>query len=271
GRVVNVSFLTSRGSTDELADLEELVADPAAAGSAALLGASVVAEVAEDDDLQEAALRALSRTSPFLTYPLEFLSYLYFDRDDALAAAEVLAVAVELDPESSLYWTNLGWSYYLLGSYELSEEASARALELDGSQSVAAYNLGLVRVTGGRLEAGLDAYQRALRLDPTVNDEAVEDLENATALFPGVPAIDYALGLLYEAEGRRSDARTAFRRYLRLADDAEPSNLVERAEERLAALLAPLPALETIGERTLNLGQRGPVPSPFHPRAPAFP
>ena len=274
GRVTNVSFLTSRGSTAELSDLEELVADPAAAGSAALLGASVVAEVAENVELQEAALLALSRTSPFLTYPLEFLSYLYFDQDDALAAAEVLAVAVELDPTSSLYWTNLGWAYYLLRSYELSEDASVKALDLDGSQSVAAYNLGLVRVASGRLEAGLEAYQRALRLDPTVNDEAVEDLENATELFPGVPAIDYALGLLYEAEGRRSDARTAFRRYLRRAvdvDSGEPSDFVERAGERLAVLEAPLPPLEVSGELTLSLGQRGPGDGPFHPADPLYP
>src|SRR5690606_32937575 len=151
------------------------------------------------------------------------------------------------------------------------EEASNRALELDGTQVVAAYNLGLVRATSGRLEEALDAYDYALRLDPVVNEEAVEDLENARKLFPGVAGVDYALGLLYEAEGRRSDARLAFRRYLRLADDAEPSNLVERAEERLAALLAPLPALETIGELTLNLGQRGPVAAPFHPGDPLYP
>lgn len=271
GQVINVSFLSSRGSTSDLVGLEELVAEPQRAGSAALLGISVVAEVEEDTALQEAALLALSRSSPFLTYPLEFLSYRYFDDNDALAAAEVLTVATELAPESSLYWTNLGWARYLLGAYELSEEASIRALELDGSQSVAAYNLGLVRAGHGRLEEAMEAYQVALRLDPTVNDEAVEDLENARGLFPGVAAVDYALGVLYEAEGRRSDARSAFRRYLRLAPDDAPAQFTERAGERLAALEAPLPPLEVTDGLALSLGQRGPSATDFHPGDPLYP
>ncbi|HZJ08418.1 MAG TPA: tetratricopeptide repeat protein, partial [Trueperaceae bacterium] len=271
GAVVYASFLFSRGAAEEGPALAELVADGAEAGSAALLGASILANLAGDSELEEEALVALSRASPFLTYPLEHLSYLYFDREDARSAAEVLAVAIELAPESGLYWTNLGWAYYLLGSLELSEEASNTALSLDGSQEVAAYNLGLVMVVTGRLEEAMAAYQRALRLDPEVNDEAVEDLENARARFPGEPTIEYAVAVLYEAEGRRSDARSAFRRYLGLADDGEPGSLVQQARDRLAVLEAPLPPLEVSGELTLNLGQRGPAASPFHPGDPLYP
>src|SRR5690606_31017184 len=140
---------------------------------AALLAAAVTFEAAGGDERQEAALIALHRASPFLAYPLESLSYIYFDEENALRAVQVLTVAVELEPESSLYWTNLGWAWYLLGDLVRSEEASIRALSLDGTQSVAAYNLGLARTVTGRLEEALPAYEQALRFDPEVNDEAV--------------------------------------------------------------------------------------------------
>lgn len=271
GAVVQASFLLSRGNAADDLGLAAIIEAGAESGSAALLGASVVANLAGDVASEEAALLALSRASPFLTYPLEQLSYLYFDRDDARSAAEVLTVATMLDPDSSLYWTNLGWARYLLGTLDLSEEASRTALSLDGTQSVAAYNLGLVMVATGRLEEAMEAYEQALRIDPEVNDEAVVDLEDARALFPGEPAIDYAVAVLYEAEGRRSDARSAFRRYLRLAGDDQPAGFVERATERLEALEAPLPPLEVSGELTVNLGQRGPAAEPFHPGDPLYP
>ncbi len=271
GEVVYASFLRSRGDASDDLGMADLIAAGAESGSAALLGASVVANLAGDDAKEEAALLALSRASPFLTYPLEQLSYLYFDRDDARSAAEVLTVATDLAPDSSLYWTNLGWARYLLGALEQSEAASREGLALDGTQSVAAYNLGLVLAVTGRLEEAMTAYEQALRVDPEVNDEAVVDLENARQLYPGQPGVDYALAVLYEAEGRRSDARAAFRRYLRLAGEDAPARLVERAEERLAALEAPLPPLEVSGELTLNLGARGPEAEPFHPGDPLHP
>ena len=56
-----------------------------------------------------------------------------------------------------------------------------------------------------------------------------------------------------------------------MADEGAPPRLVERAEERLAALEAPLPPLEVSGELPLNLGQRGPEAEPFHPGDPLFP
>src|SRR5690606_17947851 len=187
-----------------LADLEAVIAadeappadaaaDPRRATAAALLGAALTAELEGDRDTQVQALEALTRAAPFLTYPLEALSYIYFDRDDGRSAARVLAVAVELDPESDLYWTNLGWAYYLVGQLGPSEEASLRALELDGTQVVAAYNLGLVRTVTGRLAEAMPAYERAVRFDPEVNDEAIADLENALELFPDEPGVEFAL------------------------------------------------------------------------------
>jgi len=272
GRAVRASFLHSRGSEEYLEDIDEILAAGPAVGSAALLAVSLVSEVAGDVDRQRTALLALTRAAPFMAYPLDRLSHIYFDEGDGRAAAEVLAVAVELEPESDLYWTNLGWAYYLVGALEESEEASMRALMLDGSQEVAAYNLGLVRSVTGRLEEALASYQQALRVDPAVNQEALEDLEEARNLYPRQSAVNYALGMLYEANGTRSEARAAYERYVRqAAADAGTADYLESARERLVALSAPLPPLVIETGLRVTLGSRGTDSAPYHAGDPLYP
>lgn len=264
GAVARHSFLRARGQEGDPGAVAALIADPRRATAAALLGAALTAELEGDRDTQVQALEALTRAAPFLTYPLEALSYIYFDRDDGRSAARVLAVAVELDPESDLYWTNLGWAYYLVGQLGPSEEASLRALELDGTQVVAAYNLGLVRTVTGRLAEAMPAYERAVRFDPEVNDEAIADLENALELFPDEPGVEFALGFLLELDGRRQEAREAYRRFVERAGD-DLAGFVAEARSRLEVLDQPLPPMEIVGPTRLTLGARGPEAAPFHP------
>src|SRR5690606_20379207 len=259
-------------SIEYLDDIDELLAAGPSAGSAALLGAALVTEVAGDVDRQRTALLALTRAAPYMAYPLDRLSHIYFDADDGRAAAEVLAVAVELEPASDLYWTNLGWAYYLVGALADSEEASTRALLLDGTQEVAAYNQGLVRAVTGRLTEAMESYQQALRADPAVNQEAIEDLENARGLYRGQSAIDYALAVLYEADGSRADARGAYERFVRTASaDPDMTEYLATANERLSALSAPLPPLIIEGDLQLSLGSRGAVSREYNAGDPLYP
>mgnify|MGYP000120101619 FL=1 len=228
--------------------------------------------MAEDTGLEKAALGALSRAAPFLTYSFERLSYIAFDEEDPAAAAGALAVAVQLDPESDLYWTNLGWSYYLLGFLERSEAASLHAVELDANQFIANYNVGLVRSVTGRLAEAVDAYDRAMRLDPSVDDEAIKDLENARSLYPGAVSVYYSLGYLYDADGRRADARAALRTFVRRAGAAGLyPEFVATATQRLVVLDAPPPPLELFGDVAVRLGVRGPAATPFSPGDTLYP
>jgi len=268
GRALEASLSWARGDTDAALTGVDSVTD----GAAALLGASIVAQMAQDPARETAALNALTRAAPFLTYPFERLSFLAFDRDDALAAAEALLPAVELDPESDLYWTNLGWAYYLLGFLGRSEEASRRAVELDSNQYIARYNLGLVYSVTGRLAQAIEAYDRAIGIDPGVDDEAVKDLEKAVQDYPGAVAVHYSLGYLYDAEGRRDDARRQLRTFVRLAGAAgDYPEFVAAARDRLVVLDAPPPPLEILGKVVPRLGVRGPEAGPFHPGDRVFP
>lgn len=228
---------------------------------AALLAASLAANALGDAEAEDQALAALGRAAPFLAYPFERRSFLAFDRDDARTAAEVLVVAIELDPLSDLYWTNLGWAWYLLGFVDRSEAASLRALELDPSQYIARYNLGLARVVTGRLSAALDDYQEALRYDPDVDREAIADLVAAEGDYPEAIGVPFALGFLLESAGDRDAAADAYDRFVRRATSdpgAPDADRAREAQARVVVLRAPLPPIEITAAPRLSLGRRGP-------------
>lgn len=240
-------------------DIAVLVAIPE---RAALLGAQLAARQLGETALEKEALRLWTRVAPSMTYPFERLSFIAFDEDDALAAAQALVVAVDLAPQSDLYWTNLGWAYYLLGFLERSERASLRALELSDRQYIAWYNLGLVQVVTGRLSEAMEAYRRAMALDPDIEDEAIVDLENALRLYPDQVGVHFALATLYEAKGRRAEAAEQFERFVARGGE-EP--FASQAEQRIAVLRAPPPPIELTSGATLSLGTRGPVSDTFQP------
>lgn len=244
GRAAATAFEQAQARTGANEAVEALVeADDAAA----LVVVSLLSNVASDLETERRALEALARATPTFAWPFERLSYLAFDREDALAAARALAVAVELQPDSDLYWTNLGWAWYLLGFWDRSEAASERALELDAGAFIASYNLGLVRARFGRLADAMPAYERAIAADPEIDDEALADVENALLVRPNEAALHYVLARLYEAEGRRDEAANAYRTFLDLGGFGAPYD--DAARQRYERLTAPLPPLEIGGQR----------------------
>ncbi len=247
------------------ADLESLLtSDVQSVLIAALLGA----QQEELVELEKEVARQLIEVAPQLTYPYERLSFIAFDQGEPLEAAKALEVATELAPDSDLYWTNLGWSYYLLERLEPSEEASLRAVDLSPEQFIAWYNLGLVRVVTDRLDSAMEAYAQALSRDPGVDDEAIVDLENALDLYPDQEGVHYALARLYEAEGRDDDAETQYDFYLEQGDS---DTFLREAEQRLEALRAPPPPIEIVAEGSLGLGAELLAATPFHPGDRIFP
>jgi len=271
GLAARAAFRQNRGVTGAMNDVDTVLSDwpDGHTGAAALLAASVAAQQAKATDREKRALAALEHAAPYLTYSFERLSYIAFDENDPRAAAQALRVAVDLAPGNALYWTNLGWSYYLLGFMDRSISASAKALELDATQAVADYNLGLARVVTGDLAQGLAAYSDALRVDPQVDAEAVQDLERARSRFPSRAGVEFALGRLYEADGRRTDALQAYRSYV--AATAADAPLRAEAQQRVQTLSAPPPPMTVGGGVSLTLGRRGPQASPYHPGDPVYP
>ena len=267
-------YRATRGG--DLSSLERLQASDSVS---AQLSTSIIANLLGDTELEKAALRQLTRSLPSYAYPFERLSFIAFDEEDPMSAAKALAAAVRLEPDSDLYWTNLGWSYYLLGLYEQSEEASVRAVTIDPTQYIALYNLGLARVVQGRLVDAIEVYDEAIEIDMNVQDAeiqqgfrsagdtgvqdaAIEDLENALIDNPYEPAIHFALATLLEAEGRRNAAAEQFDLYL---EASEAPALGDRARARLEVLRAPLPPIEISPNAELGLGLDLLEATPYHP------
>lgn len=87
-------------------------------------------------------------------------------------ALEYYAVALDLEPRSSLMWTNLGTLQRQLGDLGGAMSSYARALRHDPNNAMAHYNVGAVLDAQGRYEEALEAYKIALRLDRRLGDTA---------------------------------------------------------------------------------------------------
>ena len=208
-----------------------------------LVSGLFLAQGLEAGSLEQTLATRLTELAPTFAYGYERLSQLAFDRDDPEAAAAALRTATRLEPQSDLYWTNLGWAYYLLGALDASETASEEALALRPDETVALYNLGLVQVLLGRSGLALNTYARATELDLQDDDQldsaATDDLRGALKRYPDVPDIHYLLGTLLEVSGRPGAAAAQFGRFT----EQGRGPLVADAEARVAALRAPAPPL----------------------------
>lgn len=234
-------------------DLRGLVAEePDAFG--VLLGGLFLAQGLEDVDLETDLATRLRDLAPTFAYPYERLSQQAFDQDDPAAAASALRTASRLEPQVDLYWTNLGWAYYLLGVLRESERASARALELNPDEFIARYNLGLVQVVTGRLEPALATYAAALesdlRGDNEIDPAAILDLQDALELYPDAPGIHYALGTLLELRGDLRPAALQFERFARRGRGPR----VQQAWEQARLLRAPPPPLAIAPGAAVGVG-----------------
>jgi tetratricopeptide (TPR) repeat protein len=161
-----------------------------------------------------AVARNLTEMAPEMPLAWEELSFVAFDQNDALLAKDALERAAALLPEKSLYWTNLGWAYYLLGDYARSVRASLRALRLEAQSpeeyATAAYNLGLVRAIYGDYLGAMEAYDLALRVDEGQEFlAALKDLREA-----GRPGLEFWQGYLAERAGLSEQARLHYQSFI---------------------------------------------------------
>ncbi|BDG16932.1 tetratricopeptide repeat protein [Thermus brockianus] len=130
----------------------------------------------EDERWKESA-RSLAQAFPELPLAWEEVSFAAFAEGKGEEARDALLQALKLRPDYWLYWTNLGWAYYLTGDLPRAILASERAVRLNPN-ATAYYNLGLFRAIYGDFLGAKAAYDRALRLDEGEDfPEALKDLE----------------------------------------------------------------------------------------------
>ncbi len=160
--------------------------------------------------------------------------------------------AVRLDPGSALYHNTLGVVYlhYLSKPTEAQAEFQ-KAIDLDPTYAEAVTNLGVTLAQQGRWADAIAAYRKAISLpiypSPEVAyanlgwaylnlgkpREAEESYRAAIQLQPSFPQAYYFLGVVLDREGRKDEAKVAFRR----ARDLDPdSPFGQKAGELLRAM-----------------------------------
>ena len=271
GVVARANFRASRGLPGVEEDILKVLGQvkEGAVGVGTLLGLAVVADYKADIVLEQTALEDLNRIQPDFLYPYERLSFIAFEQEDFFDAHSALLKAVHLDPDNDLYWTNLGWAYYLIGLLDKSEEASLRAVQLNPQRFTAFYNLGLMQVLTGRLELAVEQYRRAVSLSSEVDPNAIIDLLKALEKYPDQQGIHYALGYLYERQGKHLAAADQYEIYLNKTGNDLP--LTVFASKRILALRAPPAAIAINNIIEICLGQNGISAAPYHPGDTIYP
>jgi Tfp pilus assembly protein PilF len=170
----------------------------------------------------------------------------------APVALSAFREAVALDPTVPIYHNNFGLFFLQqLGRPDLAVQEFLAAVELDPQYADAHFNVGIARAEMSQWAEALEAYKKALAL-PTLTvphlvhhniglalyhlkryHEAEASLRVALSLEPKMEGAYYNLGLVYVAEGRREDARLAFKA---ARDLAPQSTFGQAARQKLKDL-----------------------------------
>jgi tetratricopeptide (TPR) repeat protein len=134
------------------------------------------------EDAQELFLH-LVEAYPEDAASANYLGYMWAEKGVKLnRAAELIARAVELEPNSPAYLDSLGWVYYRLGRLEEALHWLGRAVELSQGDGTILAHKGEVLVELDRPEEARQLLQRALDLgcdDPDRARELLRELEGA--------------------------------------------------------------------------------------------
>ena len=165
-------------------------------------------------------------------------------------ARAILAKALEVDPNLSNGYNEIGLSYLGEGKWSEAAEQFVKAINLDSRWSNYHYNLGLAQRAGGKLDEAIASFEKAIAIYPshawsyarwgatlaqrerrdsgTVSAEAArsieEKLERALALKPNDRSVLEAVREAYEAMEWREQAMDFYRRSL-AADDRTQGGL----------------------------------------------
>lgn len=159
--------------------------------------------------------------------------------------------AAALDPESARAQFGLGNVYVRLNHLSEAEAAFKAALALEPNMTSAHVNLGVTYYQMGQLSKAADELNAALRLEPDDaqtlyllgavrlqenNLSAAEELLlKARDLKPDLPEVYYGLGVLYKLKGQKTEAITAFEKFLEVGPGQDPAAM-DHARQELKSL-----------------------------------
>jgi tetratricopeptide (TPR) repeat protein len=125
------------------------------------------------DDAEEQFRKVLT-IDPNNSMTLNYLGYMQADRgvklDEALA---MIQKAVKEEPQNYAYLDSLGWAYFKLGQYQLSEDNLRRATERNASDPTVHDHLGDLYEKTGRLKLAVAQWEQSVsEYDKTIAADA---------------------------------------------------------------------------------------------------
>lgn len=162
---------------------------------------------------------------------------------------EALREAIRLKPNYAECWFNLGIAYYTKGAREDAEKAYRQALKLQPNYAMAKQNLAVVLndmmrpreaeaillqalASGSRDRSVIAGFHHNLAISAKMQRRYIDALrmfEQAQAILPDLPQVDYNRGNILQLLGREEDALAAYNR----AVTVEPTNLAAHRELNL--------------------------------------
>ena len=105
--------------------------------------------------------------------------------EHAKTAADLFQQAGDKEGATKAYW-ELGWSYYMLGDWDRSLQASSEALKLNPTLAPVRFNLGLVQLELGRIAEARETYETGVRSAQATDlkSHAIDDLHEALEKNP---------------------------------------------------------------------------------------
>ena len=122
----------------------------------------------------EVQFRKVLAIDPNNSMTLNYLGYMQADRgvklDEALA---MIQQAVKQEPQNYAYLDSLGWAYFKLGQYQLSEDNLRRAIEHNASDATVHDHLGDLYEKTGRLKLAVAQWEQSVsEYDKTIPADA---------------------------------------------------------------------------------------------------
>jgi len=202
-------------------------------------------KIAEAEDLFRRSLAARP-DQPHVWHNLGNLLRIDGRIDDGI---EALREAIRLKPNYAEAWFNLGIAFFAKRALEDAEKAYRQALKLQPNYAMAKQNLAVVlndmmrpreaeavlvqALTAGSRDRRLVAgYYHNLAISLKLQrryEEALRVFEQAQAILPELPQVDYNRGNLLQLLGRDEDAIAAYNRAVTI----EPANLAAHRELNL--------------------------------------